>query len=252
MSLLLRKALQVGETVRYSSMASIFVTCRLEIVNMEPYGTSMMSTAESRRTAPDRDGRRDVILKIAYAAFLQGGYAATSMSSIAAKVGGSKATLYNHFSSKEELFAAVIVEKCRDVLASVFDIRFEIEGFREVLQDLGQRFVVELLQDDSIAIYRLITAESGRFPEIGRAFYMSGPQKGIEILGAYFGRLAVAGKLKPGNTSAMASHFFELCKAELHHRKLWNAMPDPSDAEVAAAVGRGIAMFIAAYERPGA
>ena len=42
---------------------------------------------------PDRDERREAILKVARAAFLSDGYAATSMSAIAAKVGGSKATL---------------------------------------------------------------------------------------------------------------------------------------------------------------
>ena len=34
------------------------------------------------------------------------------MATIAARVGGSKATLYNHFPSKEDLFAAVIREVC--------------------------------------------------------------------------------------------------------------------------------------------
>ena len=76
-----------------------------------------LATAEARRARPEGDEKREHILKVAYAAFLGEGYAATSMSSIAAKVGGSKATLYNYFSSKEELFAAVIEEKCRDIHA---------------------------------------------------------------------------------------------------------------------------------------
>ena len=40
------------------------------------------------------------MLDIARAAFLREGYAAASMSEIAAKVGGSKATLYSYFPSK--------------------------------------------------------------------------------------------------------------------------------------------------------
>ena len=46
-------------------------------------------------------------------AFLAEGYAETSMSSVAAKVGGSKATLYNYFKSKEELFAAFMIDTCQ-------------------------------------------------------------------------------------------------------------------------------------------
>ena len=66
-------------------------------------------------TAPDavRDFRRAAILAVARTAFFAHGYGATSMSAIAATLGGSKTTLWSHFRSKEALFAAVI----DDVLA---------------------------------------------------------------------------------------------------------------------------------------
>jgi TetR/AcrR family transcriptional repressor of mexJK operon len=53
-----------------------------------------------------RDKRREAILDVARSVFSEEGYAATSMSSIAARLGGSKGTLYNYFKSKEELFGA--------------------------------------------------------------------------------------------------------------------------------------------------
>ncbi|MEO6377128.1 MAG: helix-turn-helix domain-containing protein, partial [Caulobacteraceae bacterium] len=55
-----------------------------------------------------RDLRRQAILNVACEAFLAEGYAAVSMSAIAATLGGSKATLYAYFRSKAELFAAVM------------------------------------------------------------------------------------------------------------------------------------------------
>src|SRR3546814_7737273 len=48
------------------------------------------------------------ILRIAQEHFLQHGYSATSMSHIAESLGGSKATLWTYFSSKEDLFRYVI------------------------------------------------------------------------------------------------------------------------------------------------
>lgn len=149
-----------------------------------------MSAVASRLPRSDRDERRETILKIAHAAFLEDGYAATSMSSIAAKVGGSKATLYNYFSSKEELFSAVIEERCRDFQEMLYDADLESQDFRKALTFLGTEAVRWMLRDDSIATYRLITAESGRFPELGRAFYLAGPQKGKEMLAEFFGRAA--------------------------------------------------------------
>ena len=205
-----------------------------------------MSAIASRLPKTDRDERRETILRIAHAAFLEDGYAATSMSSIAAKVGGSKATLYNYFSSKEELFSAVIEERCRGVQDMLFDAEQESQDFRKVLTRLGENAVRWMLRDDSIATYRLVTAETGRFPELGRAFYLAGPQKGKEMLAEFFGRAAENGHVRPGHMMTMGFHFIELCRGELHHRKLWN-ISDPTDKEIETSVANAVNVFLAAY-----
>jgi AcrR family transcriptional regulator len=194
-----------------------------------------------------RDGKRDAILKIAFEAFLTDGYAATSMSSIAARVGGSKATLYNYFSSKEELFSAVISEKCQDIQSLLFETELEHAHFRISLLHLGERLLRLMLSDEKIAVFRLITAETARFPELGCAFYRSGPAQGKRILAEYFDRAVTEGSLKPGNTLVMAAQFFDLCKGEVHHRKLWNVTPDPSDEEIRGSVEQAVTVFLAAY-----
>src|SRR5271155_348052 len=106
-------------------------------------------------TKPGRDDRRATIVDIAHAAFLADGYAATSMSTIAAKVGGSKATLYNYFSSKEELFAAVVSKKCEHLQTMLYDAQVETGDFRSAMQNFGERFLALLMQEESIAFYRL-------------------------------------------------------------------------------------------------
>ena len=206
-----------------------------------------MSSSAAVRLKPERDEKREHILKMAYAAFLSDGYAATSMSSIAARVGGSKATLYNYFSSKEELFAAVIEEKCRDVQALFLDFHPDAADFRQVLIQLGERLVHMALRDDSIATFRLITAESARFPELGRLFYMGGRQRGKQILGDFFERAQKAGKLRPGNPKDMAVLFVELCKGELVLLKVWNVQPKPTEKEIKANIATAVAVFLAAY-----
>ncbi len=52
--------------------------------------------------------KRQAILEIAKDSFTKQGFEQTSMSHIAKMLGGSKATLYNYFSSKEEIFTAVM------------------------------------------------------------------------------------------------------------------------------------------------
>jgi AcrR family transcriptional regulator len=69
----------------------------------------LCSTIIVKGKEPDRhEARRSAIVAAARKAFLRDGYGQTSMSSIAADVGGSKTTLWNYFPSKEDLFAAVV------------------------------------------------------------------------------------------------------------------------------------------------
>ena len=77
-----------------------------------------------------RDERREAILDVAEACFLAEGYDATSMSTIAARVGGSKGTLYNYFKNKEELFAAMMQRVCTE-------IQDTLRGWGSSLDDSG-------------------------------------------------------------------------------------------------------------------
>lgn len=61
-------------------------------------------------TAPQRltQRKREAILAAAIAEFRVNGFEVTSMDRIAATAGVSKRTVYNHFPSKEELFAEIL------------------------------------------------------------------------------------------------------------------------------------------------
>ena len=61
-------------------------------------------------TAPQRltDRKREAIVAAAIAEFRENGFEVTSMDKIAATAGVSKRTVYNHFPSKEELFAEIL------------------------------------------------------------------------------------------------------------------------------------------------
>src|SRR5579871_4719106 len=94
------------------------------IVKIEPYGTvreTLMATDTAPTESQRSDARRRAILEVGREVFLAQGYAAASMSEIAAKLGGSKGTLYNYFRSKEELFGALMTEVCAAQAAVYFD-----------------------------------------------------------------------------------------------------------------------------------
>ncbi|HZC15833.1 MAG TPA: TetR/AcrR family transcriptional regulator, partial [Caulobacteraceae bacterium] len=99
-----------------------------------------------------RDARREAILEVARQVFYEEGYAAASMSSIAARLGGSKGTLYNYFKSKDALFEAYIDAACGQWRAWIFDLPEGDEAvaaadLHAVLCDLGERLLGYLVTD---------------------------------------------------------------------------------------------------------
>lgn len=195
-----------------------------------------------------RDSRRQAIMDIAREIFLGGGYASTSMSAIAARLGGSKGTLYNYFTSKEALFAAVIRDHCETNQAATFDGLQPGRGdVASVLQGLGERYVELVLSDASITINRVVIAEAVRFPELGRTLYEAGPQRGAARLAAYLQSEMDAGRLRKGDAKAAADQLAELSLAGLYRRRLLNISPQPSAEDIRTSVARALETFLVVY-----
>jgi TetR/AcrR family transcriptional regulator, mexJK operon transcriptional repressor len=194
------------------------------------------------------DRRRRAILDVARETFLKEGYAAASMSEIAARLGGSKGTLYNYFRSKEELFAAFMDDACRAQADEVFDNLPPIgEDLRGPLIALGSSFFTFLLSEPVVAIHRLVVAESGRFPEVGRVFYETGPKLGEVRLADYFALAMEAGLMRRCDAIAAARRFKDLCLSDVYSRRLWGVIDPPGPAEIRATVTEGVEIFLAAY-----
>jgi AcrR family transcriptional regulator len=204
-----------------------------------------MEVAESKRVTPDE--RRSHILEIAYAAFIREGYAGTSMSRIAAQLGGSKTTLYNYFESKKELFIAVTDHECAKLFDEIF-VATEIAGdFRDRVHELARRLMGAMLSDEMIAAYRLIVAESGRFPEIGHAMHEIALRRGTQHLAAFFKRAIESGEMREVNPKMAAEQFLDLTSGVLHKLRLWNVMPAIEPARMTAEVERIASTFLAAF-----
>jgi TetR/AcrR family transcriptional repressor of mexJK operon len=197
-----------------------------------------------------RDARRQAILDIARDVFMKDGFAAASMSSIAALLGGSKATLYNYFSSKEELFIAMIEDQCERNHPILFDFDPEDGVFVEVLRRLGERFVRLMISDDIVAMHRLVIAEASRFPELGRTLYEAGPKRGHARLSAFLREAMPRNGLHADDVERAAAQLMDLCLADLYRQRLWNVRGVASPAEIGASVDYALATFLTAYRTP--
>jgi AcrR family transcriptional regulator len=71
------------------------------------------------RRARDLETRRKLILAAATDLFVRKGIAGVTLDDIAGAIEFSKGTIYNHFGSKEEIFAAILLDQLDALLASL-------------------------------------------------------------------------------------------------------------------------------------
>ncbi len=194
-----------------------------------------------------RDDRRAAILAVAREVFFEHGYAAASMSMIAARLGGSKGTLYNYFENKNALFAAYVEESCQRFGEEIFSTWPDNGSLRPALKSLCKRYIQYFLGEDTVRTFRLVVAECQRSPEIGHIFNEAGPANGRRRLAE---KLAIAhstGAIEAPDPVLAARHFFALCKGGAYYDRLLNLVAPSSDAEIEQEAENVTSTFLRAY-----
>jgi len=178
--------------------------------------------------------RRDNIIAVATEIFSREGYGSTSMSTIAVALGGSKATLYKYFLSKEKLFEAAIEQCCLRVLAPLRDLRSsEEDDLEALLADFGERFLAKIYEAGALDVYRLIHSESVRFPDLATTFFHSGPDAVLEELRATLEHFAASGKISCEDLTLAAEQFLGMLRGDRHLRFATGTTPAPDATEIA-------------------
>lgn len=175
-----------------------------------------------RREARKADRRR-AILEVAQRSFLERGFADTSMSTIAAELGGSKTTLWSYFPSKDELFAAVIDSNIEYFRAALDEALIPTGGTTAALSRFGYVFLNKIMAPPSMALKRLIVAEAERFPLMGEAFAVRGPDRVRARLCRYIEDEMAAGRLRDGSPFCATRQFIALLQAGCYFDRLWRS-----------------------------
>ena len=195
------------------------------------------------------ESKRQAILKGAAEVFREVGFERASMSDIRARIGGSKATLYNYFPSKEKLFFEVMYQSTeRELGAITAALNPEAGDLKQELLHFGQRLLPALYSPQAIAIRRLAIAELGH-SNIGKVVY-EGSMAPIEKQVAEFLRMAMKrGLLRTGDPKTAAVHLLSLLESELLQRVLLGVMDSVKPEAVRGAVRRAVEVFLSGYQR---
>lgn len=223
--------------------------CQIVIVL---YGTGMDLTPSSSPSLPpgrreaNRQSRREIILDVAEGSFLDLGYAGTTMSGIAAQLGGSKGTLWSYFPAKEALFEAVVdraTQEFRRRLTVILNPEDELET---ALRRFCEQLLAKITSNKAIALHRLVIGESSRFPELGRIFYERGPLQTNLLLAEFIAGAQARGLLDPIEPMRAAQHLVWLCMSGSYQVRLTGVTAIPPE-DLAGDMNAAMTTFMRAY-----
>jgi TetR/AcrR family transcriptional repressor of mexJK operon len=211
----------------------------------------MRAMSADAEQEPRSARKRRAILDAAAEVFLRSGYRGASMDEIAALAGVSKQTVYKHFADKERLFSEIVTGAVDAASDPVYEEvhRLQDSGDLEAdLRDLARRQLTKVMQPRLLALRRLVIAEAGRFPELGRVFYERGPGRTIAALADTFERLAARGVLQIEDPQLAAAQFnWLIMSSPLNEAMLLGHEEPPSGAELDRHIRTGVRVFLAAY-----
>jgi TetR/AcrR family transcriptional repressor of mexJK operon len=149
------------------------------------------------RDEQDYEQRRQQIIDGALAAFSAKGFDAASNKDIAeaAKI-GSPGLIYHYFKDKVDLLHQVLLARM-PLLRLIDDAQGMFDQPPEaVLPMLAERLLQLFEQPPTMAIMRIVFAESARNPRVARMVNEIGPGRGLRMMASYMGQQMAAGRLR--------------------------------------------------------
>ncbi|MDB5478431.1 MAG: putative transcription regulator protein TetR family [Alphaproteobacteria bacterium] len=190
--------------------------------------------------------RRQHIMMTADAVFREMGFDAASMSIIAARVGGSKATLYNYFSTKEELFVEIMLAEAQKQGKEAFAIFAKEGSLREKLDRFGPAYLKFVTSDEIINVRRMMIAQAQR-SDIGVQCYERGMKIGWGKVADAIATGIDLGEMQAGDPWIMAMHLKGLLEAGIADLCLLGVKIDKSTRRLNKAAALSLEVFFRAY-----
>ncbi|HEX4550033.1 TetR/AcrR family transcriptional regulator [Pseudomonas sp.] len=200
-------------------------------------------TATKRLT----DRKREAIIQAAIAEFRANGFEITSMDKIAATAGVSKRTVYNHFPSKEELFAEILNQLWARISAEQTVVYRADQPLREQLQPMLLAKLQMMADDNFLGLARVAIAATIHSPERAQDMVarMGEREEGLTI---WIRAAQADGRLKAVEAEFAAQQVQGLLKSFGFWPQISMGQP-PLDAATQKAVAESaLEMFLARYQ----
>ncbi len=162
---------------------------------------------------------REEVLSTARQAFAERGFEGTTLAAIAARLDLSPAALLRHAATKEDLFAAAMIQQPGEIRVPV-EFLAEVDGAAEpcaVLRRIVQAFVPFLEQkiDEQISRWMRSKTLAEGFPPLpfDPQVRPTPPQRALALIEDYLRRAIAAGRLRTSDPHAAAMVLMGACQA---------------------------------------
>jgi AcrR family transcriptional regulator len=177
------------------------------------------------------DEKRNEIVQIAAELFQKHGYDRCSMAALSERLGGSKATLYGYFPSKEDLLRAVIQCEVASEFDRILHEFHERSDLRAWLIELGTAYHNKRLSSLPVANIRAIVNQPP-CSTMGKEFYETIIRPAFEGVAKQFELLMDQGRLKRADPWVVLMHWKGLNDWDLFERRLIGAITGPADVDI--------------------
>ncbi|MDB5997821.1 MAG: TetR family transcriptional regulator [Pseudomonas sp.] len=200
-------------------------------------------------TAPQRltDRKRAAIIQAAIAEFRANGFEITSMDKIAATAGVSKRTVYNHFPSKEELFAEILNQLWARLTAEHETSYRPDLPLREQMQRILTTKLQMMGDDNFLDLARVAIAATIHSPERAQNMVARMGQR-EESLTVWIRAAQADGRLKPVDPEFAAQQMHGLLKSFAFWPQISMGQPSLSPGMQTTVVESALDMFLACYQ----
>jgi len=185
------------------------------------------------------------VLDVATAYFLAHGYQGASINAMARSSGISKESIYRYFSSKKQLFEAVIGRELAEYQTRLRRLSAEkTMDLREALINIGETVLDLVTMDRTLALRRLIFDEARRTPDVGQHYHRIGPEQAFAAVEEIFRSHHAESDFDP---AILSRHFLSLvCFRPILERECALG-PAPSRAQIRERVDSIVGDFMKAF-----
>ena len=192
------------------------------------------------------DRKREAIVQAAIAEFRANGFDATSMDKVAARAEVSKRTLYNHFPSKDELFAEILRVLWHSSTNQV-ELPYRADApMREQLLALMMQKMALLADDNFLDLARVAVAAAIHSPERAQDMIRRLGQKEGGVLG-WIRAAQKDGRLKPSDASLAAQQLESLVKGVAFWPQVTMGQPKLGPRAQRQVAGATVDLFLSHY-----